>query len=94
MSNKAHLRPHKRKRQAGRVTSILMVILILVVFALSIALAASGRGAALARFRLLRLSLQDRTARDLGGLVSYELTNLGLVLVVVAGCLTSPPRSR
>lgn len=54
MSNKAHLRPHRRERQANRLTRLLMVILIVVFFVLCIALAASGRGAPLARFSLLK----------------------------------------
>ena len=52
MSNKAHLRPHQKRRQASRITRLLVVILILAIFVLSIALATSGRGAPVARFGL------------------------------------------
>jgi hypothetical protein len=41
MSNKPHQRPHQ-KRQANRITRLLVVILILAAFALVIALEATG----------------------------------------------------
>lgn len=53
MSNKAHLRPHKKPRQVSRTTRVLVVILFALLFALSIALAASGHGAQLSNLRLL-----------------------------------------
>lgn len=43
MSNKPHLRPHRKKQQASRTTRLIVAILILAIFALGIALAASGR---------------------------------------------------
>jgi hypothetical protein len=42
MSNKAHLHPHKEKRQASQITRLLMAILILAFFVLAIALEATG----------------------------------------------------
>jgi hypothetical protein len=42
MSNKAHLRPHRKKRQASRTTGLLLVILFVALFALATAMAASG----------------------------------------------------
>jgi hypothetical protein len=42
MSNKAHLHPHKEKRQASQLTRLLMAILILAFFVLAIALEATG----------------------------------------------------
>jgi hypothetical protein len=42
MSNKPHLRPHQKKRQASRITGLLVVILIVAIFALGIALEATG----------------------------------------------------
>lgn len=42
MSNKAHLRPNKKERQASRITRLLAAILIVTIIALGVALAASG----------------------------------------------------
>ena len=42
MSNKAHLHPHQKKRQASRTTRILVVILFLLLFGLATAMAATG----------------------------------------------------
>jgi hypothetical protein len=53
MSNKAHLRPHQKKRQASLITKLLVVILFIAIFVLSITLASSGRGAPLVNLRLL-----------------------------------------
>jgi hypothetical protein len=53
MSNKAHLRPHKKRRQASRITRLLVAILFLVIFALAVALAMSGRYVPSGRFLLL-----------------------------------------
>jgi hypothetical protein len=54
MSNKPHLRPHRKKRKASRITRLVVAILILAIFALGIALAASGRVVPHGRFILLR----------------------------------------
>ena len=43
MSNKPHLRPHKKRRQASRNVRLLVAILFLAIFALAVALAVSGR---------------------------------------------------
>jgi len=50
MSNKAHLHPHRRKRQASRVTRLLVALLFITIFALATALAATGRVAPHGRF--------------------------------------------
>lgn len=42
MSNKAHLRPHRQKRQASRTIRLLVVILFAALIALATAMAASG----------------------------------------------------
>ena len=42
MGNKAHLRPHRRKRQATRTTGLLLVALFIALVALATAAAASG----------------------------------------------------
>jgi len=42
MSNKPHLRPHQKKRQASQITRLLVAILILAFFALAITLEATG----------------------------------------------------
>jgi hypothetical protein len=50
MSNKPHLRPHQKIRQAGRMTRLLVAIFFITLFALATALAASGRVAPHGRF--------------------------------------------
>jgi hypothetical protein len=52
MSNKAHLRPHKKKRQVGRMARIFVAILFLAIFVLAVALAMSGRYVPTGRFLL------------------------------------------
>jgi hypothetical protein len=42
MSNKPHLRPHQKKRQASKATRLVMAILIVAILALAIALEATG----------------------------------------------------
>jgi hypothetical protein len=42
MSNKPHLRPHQKKRQASQITRLFVAILIIALFALVIALEATG----------------------------------------------------
>jgi len=54
MSNKPHLRPHQKKRQAGMMTRLLVAIFIVAIFALLIALEATGHIEF--RGRLVRLS--------------------------------------
>jgi hypothetical protein len=43
MSNKPHLRPHQKRRQASRITRLLVAMFFITLFALATALAASGR---------------------------------------------------
>jgi len=50
MSNKPHLRPHPKKRQAGRITRLLVALFFVTLFALATALAATGRVAPHGRF--------------------------------------------
>jgi hypothetical protein len=52
MSNKPHLRPHKKKRQATWITRLLVAILFLVLFAVAVALAATGHGVPAGRLPL------------------------------------------
>ena len=54
MSNKPHLHPHQKKRQASLTTRLLVAILILAVFALVIALEATGHVVFRGRLVLLR----------------------------------------
>jgi len=42
MGNKAHLRPHRKKRRASRTTGLLLVVLFIALVALATAVAASG----------------------------------------------------
>jgi hypothetical protein len=42
MGNKAHLRPHRKKRQASRTTGLLLLVLFIALVALATAVAASG----------------------------------------------------
>jgi hypothetical protein len=49
MSNKAHLRPHQKKRHASR-AGLLFLFIIVALFALSMALAATGHGTFLSNF--------------------------------------------
>jgi hypothetical protein len=44
MSNKPHLRPHKKQKQRRRTTTLLVLLLFVGLFVLAIALAATGRG--------------------------------------------------
>ncbi len=54
MSNKPHLRPHQKKRQASRAARLLVAILVLAVFALAIALEMTGHVVFRGRLILLR----------------------------------------
>ena len=49
MSNKAHLRPHPKKRHASRAGLVFLVIIV-AIFVLSLALAATGHGGLLSNF--------------------------------------------
>jgi hypothetical protein len=42
MSNKPHLRPHQKKRQASGITRLLVALLIVTVLTLGVVVAASG----------------------------------------------------
>jgi len=42
MSNKPHLHPHQKQRQASRTTRLIVAILIVAIMALGIVLSASG----------------------------------------------------
>jgi hypothetical protein len=55
MGNKAHLRPHRRKRQASLTTGLLLVIVFIALVALATAVAASGH-AILPAGRIIPLS--------------------------------------
>ena len=67
MSNKAHLRPHRKKRQASRTTGLLLVILFAALVALATAMAASGHALPAGRIIPLRGPLWPG-ARDSGGI--------------------------
>ena len=54
MSNKAHLRPHRKKRQASRATGLLLVILFIALVALATAMVASGHAMPAGRIIPLR----------------------------------------
>jgi hypothetical protein len=54
MSNKPHLRPHQKKRQASLVRRLLVAILVLAIFAIAIALEVTGRVEFRGRLILLR----------------------------------------
>jgi hypothetical protein len=54
MSNKPHLRPHQKRRQASQISRLLVGILILAIFALVIALEVTGRVEFRGRLILLR----------------------------------------
>ena len=68
MSNKAHLRPHRKKRQASRTTGLLLLILFAALVALATAMAASGHALPAGRIIPLRGSV---SARDSGGIKSF-----------------------
>jgi hypothetical protein len=57
MSNKPHLRPHQKKRQASQMTRLLVAILIITILALAIALEATGRVVFRGRLILLRAAV-------------------------------------
>ena len=67
MSNKAHLRPHRKKRQASRTTGLLLVILFAALVALATAMAASGH--ALPAGRIIPLRGGRRTV---GGRLQFD----------------------
>ena len=54
MSNKPHLRPHQKKRQASWITRLLVAILILAIFTFAIALEVTGHVEFRGRLILLR----------------------------------------
>ena len=54
MSNKAHLRPHRKKRQANRTTGLLLLILFAALVALATAMVASGHALPAGRIIPLR----------------------------------------
>jgi hypothetical protein len=54
MSNKAHLRPHRKKRQASRTTGLLLVIGLIALVALATAMVASGHALPAGRIIPLR----------------------------------------
>jgi hypothetical protein len=54
MSNKAHLRPHRKKRQASRTTGLLLVIGFIALVALATAMVASGHAMPAGRIIPLR----------------------------------------
>ena len=54
MSNKAHLRPHRKQRQANRTTGLLLVILFIGLVVLATAMVASGHAMPAGRIIPLR----------------------------------------
>jgi hypothetical protein len=66
MSNKPHLHPHQKKRQASRTTRLFMAIVILAIFALVIALEATGHVVFRGRLILLRGVAGCAVLRELG----------------------------
>ena len=54
MGNKAHLRPHRKKRQASLTTGLLLVILFIALVALAVAMVASGHALPAGRIFPLR----------------------------------------
>jgi hypothetical protein len=54
MSNKAHLRPHRNKRQASRTTGLLLVIAFIALVVLATAMVASGHAMPAGRIIPLR----------------------------------------
>ena len=67
MSNKAHLRPHQKKRQASRTTGLLLVILLIALIALATAMVASGH--AMPAGRIIPLHGGRRTV---GGRLQFD----------------------
>jgi hypothetical protein len=61
MSNKAHLRPHRKKRQASRATALILVTLFIALVALATAMAASGHSLPAGRILPLRGSRAFRS---------------------------------
>jgi hypothetical protein len=66
MSNKPHLRPHKKARHASRITRIFVAILILGFFALVIALEVTGHVIFRGRLFLLRGAAEPAPSRPGG----------------------------
>jgi hypothetical protein len=58
MSNKAHLRPHRKKRQASRTSGLILVVLFVALVVLATAMAASGH--AMPHGRIIPLYPVDR----------------------------------
>ena len=63
MGNKAHLRPHRKKRQASRTTGLLLVILFIALVALAVAMVASGHALPAGRIFPLRRGRCARASR-------------------------------
>ena len=63
MSNKAHLRPHQKKRQASRTTGLLLVILLIALIALATAMVASGHAMPAGRIIPLRVRFPSPAPR-------------------------------
>ena len=63
MSNKAHLRPHRKKRQASLATGLLLVIVFIALVALATAMVASGHAMPAGRIIPLRGSRGARPSR-------------------------------
>jgi hypothetical protein len=64
MSNKPHLRPHQKKRQANQITTLVVAILILAIFALGIALELTGHVVFRGRLMLTERLAASPHARD------------------------------
>src|SRR5690348_2996096 len=74
MSNKAHLRPHRKKRQASRTTGLLLLILFV---ALATAMAASGHALPAGRIIPLRRGRKGETEQTAD--LAYALGGVGEV---------------
>jgi hypothetical protein len=64
MSNKAHLHPHRKKRQASRTTGLLLVIVFIALVALATAMVASGHAMPAGRIIPLRGGRCARSVTD------------------------------
>jgi hypothetical protein len=63
VGNKAHLRPHRKKRQASLTTGLLLVILFIALVALAVAMVASGHALPAGRIFPLRRGRCARASR-------------------------------
>jgi len=99
MGNKAHLRPHKKQRQASRTTGLILMVVFIALVALATAVAASGH-AILPAGRIIPLPVAQKdnvetragTADDDGVVAFTEV--FGPIATRSAAGLESRPRHR